>query len=159
LPWLMPRSPADAAIARLAQNGPVNEATRRAVEAQLGRPDGNLLEQYVSYLGQAVHLGFGASSAFYPESVSSLVAGAVPHTVMLMGLVTVFAFTVGTLIGVLAAWRRSSKLDAFPTVGGSFLTTFPYFWTALLLLFFLGYVLHWFPTSGAYTPTGNPGWS
>lgn len=159
LPRLMPGTPADAAIARLAQNGPVNEATRRAVEAQLGLPDGNLLEQYVSYLGQVVHLDFGVSYTFYPQSVASLVAGALPYTLMLVGLVTVFAFTVGTLIGVLAAWRRGSKLDAFPTVGGSFLTTFPYFWTALLLLFFLGYVLHWFPTSGAYSPTGNPGWS
>ncbi len=59
-----------------------------------------------------------------------------------MGLVTIAAFIIGTLLGVLAAWKRGTILDALPTVGGSFLggTFPPYFWTALLLLFFLGYV-------------------
>ncbi len=39
------------------------------------------------------------------------------------------------------------------------MSTFPYFWTALLLLFFLGYVLHWFPTTGASSATSVPGWN
>ncbi|UFU03254.1 ABC transporter permease [Ruania suaedae] len=156
LPRMMPGSPADAAIARLAQNGPVNEATRAAVEAQLGIPDGNLLEQYIAYLGQVLRLDFGVSYTFYPEPVSGLVAGALPYTLVLVGAVTVLAFVVGTLLGVLAAWRRGSWADALPTVSGSFMNTFPYFWTALLLLFFLGYVFNLFPTSGAYSPTGTP---
>ena len=36
LPRLMPGTPADAALAKLAQNGPVTEATKAAIEAQLG---------------------------------------------------------------------------------------------------------------------------
>ncbi|KZX20952.1 Dipeptide transport system permease protein DppB [Rathayibacter tanaceti] len=63
---------------------------------------------------------------------------------------------IGTLIGVLAAWKRGTWLDALPTLGGSFLSAFPYFWTGLLLLFFAGYVFRWFPTSGAYGPTLVP---
>lgn len=64
LPRLMPGTPADAALAKLAQNGPVSEATKSAIEAQLGVPTGNMLEQYVQYLGQVVRLDFGVSYTF-----------------------------------------------------------------------------------------------
>src|SRR6476659_7193598 len=70
LPRLMPGSPADAALAKLAQNGPVSDATKAAIEAQLGVPTGNILEQYVAYLHQVVTLDFGVSYTFYPQSVS-----------------------------------------------------------------------------------------
>jgi peptide/nickel transport system permease protein len=156
LPRLMPGSPTDAAIAKLAQNGPVSAATRAAIEAQLGTPQGNVVEQYFGYLHQVLTLNFGISYTFYPQSVSELIGQAFPYTIVLVGLVTVVAFDVGTLIGVLAAWKRNTWMDSLPTLSGSFASTFPYFWTALLLLFFFGYVLHWFPTSGAYGPTAAP---
>jgi peptide/nickel transport system permease protein len=156
LPRLMPGTPADAAVAKLSQNGPVSPATRAAIEAQLGVPDGNLLSQYVSYLHQVLTLDFGVSYTFYPQTVSSMVSQALPYTLVLVGAVTVLAFVLGTLIGVASAWKRGTWLDALPTLSGSFLSTFPYFWTALLLLFFLGYVLHWFPTTGAYSATTTP---
>lgn len=156
LPRLMPGSPADAAIAKLAQNGPVTDATKAAIEAQLGVPSGDLWEQYMSYLHQVVTLDFGVSYTFYPQTVSSMVSQALPYTVVLVGLVTIIAFVLGTLIGVAAAWKRGTWLDSLPTLTGSFMSTFPYFWTALLLLFFLGYVLHWFPTTGAYAATTTP---
>lgn len=159
LPRLMPGTPADAILAKLAQNGPVSDATKTAVEAQLGVPTGNLAEQYLQYLGQVVTLDFGVSYTFYPQTVAEVVSTALPYTIVLVGLVTVVAFVLGTLLGVLAAWKRGTWLDALPTVSGSFLSAFPYFWTALLLLFFAGYVWRLFPTSGAYGPTTVPGFS
>ena len=156
LPRLMPGTPADAALAKLAQNGPVSEATKSAIEAQLGVPGGNILEQYVQYLGQVATLNFGVSYTFYPQTVSELVSQALPYTLVLVGTVTVIAFIVGTLLGVVAAWKRGTWLDTLPTLGGSFASAFPYFWTALLLLFFAGYVWRLFPTSGAYGPTVTP---
>ncbi|WP_029149792.1 ABC transporter permease [Microbacterium indicum] len=156
LPRMMPGDPTDAAIARLSENGPVTEATRAAIEAQLGVPDGNVWEQYVQYLGQVVRLDFGTSYAFYPQPVSELVGQALPYTVILVGAVTILAFVTGTLIGVLAAWKRGSWLDGLPTIAGSFMNTFPYFWSALLLLFLTGYLWHIFPTSGAYSATAIP---
>jgi len=159
LPRLMPGSPADAAIAKLSQNGPVSDATRAAIEAQLGVPTGSIWDQYVAYLGQVARLDFGVSYTFYPQSVSSMVSTALPYTIGLVGIVTILAFVIGTLIGTAAAWRRGTWLDSLPTLTGSFLSTFPYFWTALLLLFFFGYVLHWFPTTGAYAATTTPGFT
>src|SRR5512133_889791 len=89
LPRLMPGTPADAALAKLAQNGPVTEATKAAIEAQLGVPTGNILDQYVAYLHQVVTLDFGISYTFYPQSVGELVSAALPYTLVLVGLVTV----------------------------------------------------------------------
>jgi peptide/nickel transport system permease protein len=156
LPRLMPGSPADAAIAKLAQNGPVSSATRASIEAQLGVPTGSMGEQYLHYLNNVAHFDFGVSYTFFPQSVAGLVGAALPWTLVLVGLVTVIAFIAGTLLGVLAAWKRGTWLDTLPTVGGTFASAFPYFWTALLLLFFLGYVAGWFPTSGAYGRGATP---
>ncbi|AMM21344.1 peptide ABC transporter permease [Frondihabitans sp. PAMC 28766] len=156
LPRLMPGSPADAAVAKLSQSGPVSAATKKAIEAQLGVPNGNLLGQYGDYLRQVVTLHFGTSYTFYPQPVSQLIAGALPYTLILVGVVTIIAFIGGTLLGILAAWKRGTWIEALPTLGGSFASAFPYFWTALLLLFFLGYVGHAFPTSGAAGVTSVP---
>ncbi|MFF7333982.1 ABC transporter permease subunit [Streptomyces sp. NPDC008150] len=159
LPRLMPGSPADAAVAKLSQSGPVSPATRAAIEAQLGVPGGSWWHQYTDYLNNTVHFRFGVSYSYFPESVSSLVTGALPWTLVMVGMVTVLAFLVGSLIGVAAAWKRGTWMDSLPTLSGSFLSAFPYFWTALLALFFLGYVLGWFPTSGAYSAGVVPNWS
>ena len=156
LPRLMPGSPADAAVAKLSQNGPVSPATRAAIEAQLGVPTGSWWHQYVEYLNTVVHLRFGVSYSFFPQSVSSMVAQALPWTLVMVGLVTVLAFVIGSLIGVAAAWKRGTWLDSLPTLSGAFLAAFPYFWTALLLVFFVGYVFGWFPTSGAYSADAVP---
>ncbi len=156
LPRLMPGSPADAAMAKLAGNGPVSPATRAAVEAQLGVPTGNIWDQYITYLSNISQFDFGMSYTFFPQSVSSLVAAALPWTLILVGTVTVLSFVFGTLLGVTAAWKRGTWLDTLPTVAGTFGSAFPYFWTALLLVFVFGYVLGWFPTSGAYSAFATP---
>jgi peptide/nickel transport system permease protein len=159
LPRLMPGSPADAVLAKLAHNGPVSPATKAAIEAQLGVPTGNLGSQYLDYLNSLVHFNFGLSYTFFPESVGSLVLAALPWTIVLVGVVTIVAFIVGTLLGVLAAWKRGTWFETLPTVAGTFASAFPYFWTALLLLFFLGYVAGAFPTSGAYGASATPEFS
>jgi len=159
LPRLMPGSPTDAAIAKLSLNGPVAPATVKAVEAQLGVPHGNLLSQYVDYLRSIASFNFGLSYTFFPQRVSDLIMNALPWTLMMVGMVTVLAFVIGTLVGSWAAWRRGHWVDTLPSVLGSFMSAFPYFWTALLLLFFLGYVVGWFPTSGAYANDAVPAWT
>lgn len=156
LPRMMPGSPADAAIAKLAQNGPVTPEMRAAIEAQLGVPKGNLLQQYVQYLGNIARFDFGISYSNFPQSVSDLIVAALPWTLTLVGAVTILSFLIGTVLGAVAAWRRGTGVDTATSVGSSFLSAFPPFWIALLLLYFLGYVTGAFPTSGAYSATVIP---
>ncbi len=159
LPRLMPGSPADAILAKLAYNGPVSPGARASIEAMLGVPDGTIWEQYVNYIGALFRLDFGLSYTFFPQEVSVLVADALPWTLFLIGTTSIIAFFIGTILGIFAAWRRNGRFDTFATVGSTFIGTVPYFWLALILLFGLGYMSGLFPTSGAYGPTAVPEFS
>jgi peptide/nickel transport system permease protein len=156
IPRLMPGSPADAALAKFAGQGAVSPAQRQAIEAMLGLPHGSLLSQYGSYLADIIQFHFGLSYTYFPESVGSVIGQALPWTLVLVGVATVISFVTGTLLGVAAAWRRGKALDALATVGSSFSSAFPYFWTALLLLFAFGFTLGWFPIKGGYSAGATP---
>jgi peptide/nickel transport system permease protein len=72
---------------------------------------------------------------------------------------TVFAFILGTVIGLVSGWRRGGALDgALPPL---FVITsaFPYFWLALLAIWLFSLKLGWFPESGGYNVTTTVGWN
>jgi peptide/nickel transport system permease protein len=157
LPRLMPGSPVDAALAKLAQSGqPITNAQRHAVEIQLGVPNESMPLQYVHYLENLVHLRFGNSYSFPNQSVAKTIEGALPWTLFLVGITTIVAFVVGTLLGVYAGWRRGQKTDTTVTVGATFFASFPPFWLGLLLLFVLAFKLNAFPIKGGYSPGLTP---
>ena len=158
LPRLMPGTPADAAIARLSRNGQLDPNARAAIESMLGVPTDSLWHQYLDYLGQLGRFDFGVSYAFYPQSVGHLVAEALPWTLLLVGSVTVIAFTFGALMGALAAWRRGTWVDSLPTVGGSTLSAFPY--SGRRCCCSTSWLPPgWLPTGGAYDAAAIPNWS
>ena len=157
LPRLMPGSPVDAALGKLASSGvQITNAERKAVEIQLGSAHGNLLSQYWQYLDDIVHLRFGRSFSFPTETVTHTIAKALPWTFVLVGATTVFAFVIGTLLGVYAGWRRGKAADSTVTIGATFFAAFPPFWLGLLLLYALAYKLNWFAIKGGYSPGLTP---
>jgi peptide/nickel transport system permease protein len=157
LPRLMPGSPVDAALAKLAQGGqPITNAARRAVEIQLGVPNESLPVQYVHYLQNMAQLKFGNSYSFPNQSVAKTIEGALPWTLFLVGATTIVAFVVGTMLGVYAGWRRGKPADTTVTVSATFFASFPPFWLGLLLLFVLAFKLNAFPIKGGYSPGLTP---
>ncbi len=157
LPRLMPGSPVDAALGKLAQSGQqVTNAQRHAVEVQLGLPNTNVASQYVDYLGNTARLNFGTSYSFPNETVATTIKKALPWTLVLVGMTTIIAFVVGTLLGVYAGWRRGRAADAAVTVGATMFSAFPPFWLGLLLLYGFSFKLNWFPTKGGYLPGATP---
>ncbi len=157
LPRLMPGSPVDAALAKLAAAGiPVTNAQRRAIEIQLGTPHGSPVSQYWEYLDNIAHLRFGRSYTFPTETVAQTIGDALPWTLALVGATTVIAFVIGTLLGVYAGWRRATVADSSVTIGATFFAAFPPFWLGLLLLYALAYRLNWFPIKGGYSSGNTP---
>ena len=157
LPRLMPGSSLDAALARLAASGQqVTNAQVRAIEAQLGSPHGSWFSQYGQYLSDLVHLRFGTSFTDPTQSVASAIGKALPWTLVLVGVTTIIAFVLGTLLGAFAGWRRGRRSDAWITTTATLFGAFPPFWFGLLLLFGLAFRLQWFPISGGYSEGATP---
>ncbi len=69
------------------------------------------------------------------------------------------SFLLGTFLGVVIAWRRSGFLDStLPGLTG-FIGSFPYFWLAMVALYFMGFELGWFPMAHAYSDYLSPGFN
>jgi peptide/nickel transport system permease protein len=157
IPRLMPGDPAEIMLAHIGAKGPVSPALRNELAASLGLPGGSLLGQYGQYLSNVVHFRFGISYAYFPEPVSGLIRSSLPWTLLLVGLMTAISFVAGTAIGVAAAWRRAKRFDTIATVGSTFVSSFPYFWTGLLLLYIFAFRYSAFPMSGG--SANPPSWT
>ena len=160
IPRMLPGDPVDILMARLQQRGgSPDPATRRAYELLLGTDTHeSLIHQYFGYLGNMATGKFGISVSDFPAPVSTVIATSLPWTMMLVGLATLISVLVGTVLGVVAGWRRSNWLDSL-VPATTVLAAVPYFWLALLLVAVLGSSLGWFPMLGGYDVTLNPGWN
>lgn len=146
---MMPGSPVTSLIARY--KGRLSPASIRAFEVAFGiHPRENILQQYLDYLNNIVHGQFGLSVTYLPQSVFSVVMEALPWTLFLAGVTTVIGFILGTLVGMVVAWRRAGFLDTILTPFFIVLNTVPYFWLGLLAIYFFAILNHWLPTGNGY---------
>lgn len=160
IPRMMPGNPVDQLISKLAQRGQVTPATRKALEQLLGADtDQSLLSQYFTYLGQIFRGDLGVSVAYFPTPVSGVIANTLPWTVGLVGIATVLSFLIGVALGTIAGWKRGTWIDNMIPVT-TLIQSIPYFWLALILLYFFSLKLRIFPLFGGYNIfTTAPGWS
>jgi peptide/nickel transport system permease protein len=158
LPRLMPGNPAIAMMVRF--KGRVNGQALKALAIAFGVNNSeSAIRQYFTYLGNTFTGHFGVSLTFFPDQVSHVVSSALPWTIGLVGITTVLAFIAGTLVGMLAAWRRGSLLDSvFPPLF-VIVSAFPYFFLALMGLLLFNVTLHWVPLGFGYSNTDTPGLS
>jgi peptide/nickel transport system permease protein len=160
LPRLMPGDPIGGILQRLTPSQiQSNPGIIQTYEALLGGGKGSIWHDYVLYLHHVGTLNFGISTSNYPASVSSVIGRTLPYSIVLVGVAFVIAFIVGTTIGMIAAWRRGGVVDNVAVPVFMALSAFPAFFTALLLLYFLGLKLNWFPIQHAYDNDVIPGWN
>jgi peptide/nickel transport system permease protein len=160
IPRFMPGSPLQSLRDRTH-----NKLSPAALEEMLTsfgfKPHQNIFVQYVDYLRNMVTGNWGVSiGATLGEPVSKIVGQAINWTLGLVGVATVLSFILGSLVGIVAGWRRGSKLDSvLPSV---FVVTaaLPYFWVALLLiLIFSVWTNGALPSDFNYDSSITPGWS
>lgn len=158
IPRLAPGDPVQALIARM--HGRISPQAAHALEIAFGISHEPLWTQYVQYLNNLLHGNLGISIYAFPMPVSQVIAQDISWTLVLVGVSLVLSFVIGTFLGVVIAWKRGSSFDAvFPPLF-TFLSAIPYFWLALIMLYFLGYQLRWFPLNGGYDVTSTtPGWT
>jgi peptide/nickel transport system permease protein len=150
IPRLMPGDPASALMARF--HGRLNPAAIHAMTVAFGLDTTESLgAQYVDYLRNSLTGNFGISLTYFPLSVGSQIAQAVPWTLGLVGVATVLAFLVGTLVGTVSGWRRGGVVDSVVPPVFVVTSALPYFWVGMLLiLFFSVWTNGALPNDGAY---------
>lgn len=137
IPRLMPGSPELALRERFSKGGArISTEQLRTILAEFGfDPDRNIGLQYLAYLKAMVtgHWGVSIGSSL-GTPVTTLIGHALPWTLGLVGIATVLAFALGTMIGIVAGWRRGGVVDS--VVPSMFVVTsaLPYFWVALVLI-------------------------
>ena len=142
-----PRSRPDGEVPR----DNVSPATLHALEVALGiHPHESLLTAYFQYVGACLTLHFGVSYMAFPDSVNQVVLSGLPYTLGLIGVTTVLSFVLGTVIGIVGAWRRGTWLDNVLPPVFVIATAFPYFFVGMLSLMLFSFTLHWLPFSGRY---------
>ena len=64
-----------------------------------------------------VHFDFGISTSNYPTPVSEVVGRTLPYSIFLVGVAFLLSFVIGTVIGMVAAWRRGGVVDNVVVAG------------------------------------------
>jgi peptide/nickel transport system permease protein len=149
LPRIMPGNPAEAMLVRF--HGRASPQVIKSLEVAFGlHSDQNVFQQYLQYLANTLTGNLGTSVTFFPAPVGKVIMLGLWWTVGLVGLATIIAFVLGTLVGVISAWRRGGVLDSVLPPVLIVLSAFPYFWIGLLCLLLFSVTLNWFPGGFGY---------
>jgi peptide/nickel transport system permease protein len=157
LPRLMPGDPTTALFARF--RGRLAPEAMDALRETFGFTQAPLINQYVTYLSHVLRGDLGISVAYFPAPVSEVIATGLMWTLFLAGTAVIISFTIGTLLGIVSAWKRRGWLDTWLPSTLVFLGAFPYFWLAMVALYVLGFALGWFPLGHAYGDDLTPGFT
>jgi ABC-type dipeptide/oligopeptide/nickel transport system permease component len=142
------------AVSNLSRVPHATPQLRLALKKQFGL-DKSKGEQYVLYLKQLVHGNLGVSYA-NQQPVSANLRTAIGNTLPMVLLGTILAIVVGTLTGVIAAWRRGTALESATVTTALGFYSMPTHWLGLMLVILFAGVL---PTGGMTNDfLFNPSW-
>jgi len=141
--------PADLVLVNLGDRATRNPDLVRAFRARWGL-DRPLLVQYLVYLENLVRGNLGTSIATNRPVLTEL-ALSLPMTIELATLATLIAVAVGIVLGVVAAVRRDTLVDAAARAVSLVGVAVPTFWFAILLVSLVYFRLGWAPPPGRLT--------
>ncbi len=159
LPRVIPGNPLAQLLSKIFQRAQANPELIRAVYKRLMAEfpfDKPILEQFAIFIEMLSRGDLGTSIAFYPRKVADMVLTYIPWTLGVLIPATLVSWTVGNLLGALAAYKRNSPTDNALLPAFLVLSQTPYYWLAMLLLFAFSIHLRWFPVGGAYTKGITP---
>ncbi|MCS7011701.1 MAG: ABC transporter permease [Anaerolineales bacterium] len=153
IPRFMPGDPIQNMLARVALHPQAAEAMRSYFARAFGL-DVPLWRQYLNFWIALFHGDLGISVYMFPTPVVDVLKRAVPYDLFLLIPSILLSWWAGNKFGALAA--RSKWLDNTLSPLSYILTATPYMWLGILLAWFFGIVLGWFPIAGAYAFSLHP---
>ncbi len=166
LPRLMPGDPVAAIVSRLAQ-GMTNSTGVQTIYKQYTELFGTnkpMIEQFFIYVRNVLHGDFGYSFSQYPRSVAQVLGASIWWTVILQLPAIVVGWTLGNILGALAGYVKGG-FDKALMPAALFISSFPPFGMAIIMMVLFAVRFRFFPTSGGYgfdlIPSFTPGflWS
>jgi len=155
LPRVIPGSPLDSILSKL-NGATLTKASLQALKEEFGGDTKTgLTGQYLHFWHDLFTGQLGVSTSEGMAPVTAVIRGALPWTLGLVGLATLLSFLLGTLIGVLVAWRRGTWMDQLLPIT-TFFQAAPYFFLAFLIIDLFAVKLGWFPSEGARGITDFP---
>lgn len=160
IPRLLPGNPVDILLAKLQQRGGlVTPDTRKAYELLLGGDSSEpLLVQYWDYLINVFRGDLGVSVSYFPTPVGEVISTSLPWTIVLVGVATILATIIGVTLGAIVGWKPGTWLDSL-VPATTLLAAVPYFWLALILVYFFATTLKLLPSQGGYDVVLDPAFS
>ena len=105
-------------------------------------------QQYLLYMWAVVHFDFGIPFQSPTETVTQLIARVWPPTLQLAGVVIFSSYSIGLLLGILAATYQNSWIDQAVTFLATLGFTIPNFVLGFWLIIIFSVKLHWLPYRG-----------
>jgi peptide/nickel transport system permease protein len=103
--------------------------------------------QYFLWLGNLLHGNLGFSWTLN-QSVASLLANALPKTIVLVGTSIVLAVIIAIPVGMLQAVRRNRPIDHVFNASSTILYAMPDFLIGIILILLFSIKLSWLPPEG-----------
>ena len=128
----------------------VSPKALKALEAKYGL-DKPLFEQYLTYMGDAVHGDFGDSLKQRGRTVSGIITSKFPVSARLGGMAVLVAFCIGVPLGCISALNRGKIGDNIIIVIATCGIAVPSFVICTMLMYVFGVRLGWLPTLGLST--------
>ena len=128
----------------------VSPKAMKALEAKYGL-DKPLFEQYLTYIGDAVHGDFGDSLKQRGRTVSKIISTKFPVSARLGGMAVLVAFCIGVPLGCISALNRGKIGDNIIIVIATCGIAVPSFVICTMLMYVFGVRLGWLPTLGLST--------
>jgi peptide/nickel transport system permease protein len=144
--------PGDIAVALAGES--VSEERVAEIRRQYGL-DRPLLVQYGDWLWHALQ-GDLSRSLLSGEPVSESLLRRFPNTLLIVVSALVLSIVIGLPLGILAALRPGSRIDAVVTGFASLGVALPNFWLAMLLVATLALTWNWFPATGSAPFLADP---
>lgn len=142
--FMMRVIPGDPAIMILGEDADPMDIEMLREQMGLNKP---ILVQYVTYLTD-IFRGDWGDSLYYNAPVFVNIRSRLEPTILLTIYASSIAILVGVPFGILAAKKRNSILDYTLTTTAVLGLSAPGFWVGLMMVFFFGVQLRWFPVQG-----------
>ena len=123
-------------------------ATQKAIMNKQYGLDKPVIEQYITYLAGAAHGDFGISFQYSNQPVSSLIGARLGASAQLGLQAMVVGIILGIIIGSIAAMNQGTWIDSTATIVSIIGKSVPNFVLAVLLQYYIGLKLGWFPIAG-----------